>query len=116
MKYVYAALFTSCEEGGYAVNFPDLPGTNTQGDDLYEALYMAGVALKARYTSERRLFPIGRIASSRWSSQRRGIRLREGGSLPEAIQSFRFSWKIYTLTSINHFLCATMTRPLSSIP
>ena len=41
MKYVYPALFTDCEEGGYAVRFPDLPGTNTQGDDLYEALLMA---------------------------------------------------------------------------
>ena len=46
MKYVYAALFTACEEGGYAVRFPDLPGTNTQGDNLHEALYMAEEALK----------------------------------------------------------------------
>ena len=46
MKYVYAALFTKCEEGGYAVRFPDLPGTNSQGDDLYEALCMAETALE----------------------------------------------------------------------
>ena len=45
MKYVYAALFSVCEEGGYAVRFPDLPGTNIQGEDLYEALYLAEVAL-----------------------------------------------------------------------
>ena len=44
MKYVYPALFTACEEGGYDVRFPDLE-INTQGDDLYEALYMAEALL-----------------------------------------------------------------------
>ena len=46
MKYVYAALFTACEEGGYAVEFPDLPGCFSQGDDLYEAVTMAETALE----------------------------------------------------------------------
>ena len=41
MKYVYPALFTACGEGGYVVEFPDLPGCYTQGDDLFDALYMA---------------------------------------------------------------------------
>ena len=41
MKYVYPALFIACEEGGYVVEFPDLPGCYTQGNDLYDALYMA---------------------------------------------------------------------------
>ena len=45
MKHVYPALFTECKEGGYAIWFPDLPGTNTQGKDLYDALCMAELSL-----------------------------------------------------------------------
>ena len=41
MKLVYAAVFENCEEGGYSVSFPDLPGCFTEGDDLAEALEMA---------------------------------------------------------------------------
>ena len=40
MKYVYPAVFTP-EEGGFSVNFPDLEGCYTSGDDLQDALYMA---------------------------------------------------------------------------
>jgi len=42
---VYPAIFKSCAEGGYAIRFPDLPGTNSQGDDLFEAINMARDAL-----------------------------------------------------------------------
>ena len=45
MRHVYAALFTTSGDGGYVVEFPDLPGSGTQGDDLYEALDMAEHAL-----------------------------------------------------------------------
>ncbi|MBQ7564610.1 MAG: type II toxin-antitoxin system HicB family antitoxin [Lachnospiraceae bacterium] len=41
MKLIYAAVFEECEEGGYSVSFPDLPGCFTEGDDLTEALEMA---------------------------------------------------------------------------
>jgi len=41
MVYIYPAEFTPCEEGGYTVTFPDLPGAITEGDTLKEALYMA---------------------------------------------------------------------------
>ena len=41
MKLVYPAVFEACEEGGYSISFPDLPGCFTEGDDLAEALYMA---------------------------------------------------------------------------
>ncbi len=44
-KYVYPALFESCEEGGYTVTFPDLPGCITEGDTPDEALSMAKEAL-----------------------------------------------------------------------
>ena len=43
--YVYPAIFKPCTEGGYAVRFPDLPGTNSQGADLSEAINMARDAL-----------------------------------------------------------------------
>lgn len=40
-KYVYPAVFTPEEEGGYSVFFPDLEGCYTCGDDLQDALFMA---------------------------------------------------------------------------
>lgn len=43
MKLVYPAVFTPYEDGtgGYVVEFPDLPGCVTGGDDMAEALFMA---------------------------------------------------------------------------
>lgn len=41
MKLIYPACFYPCEEGGYTVIFPDLPGCVTEGDTLSEALDMA---------------------------------------------------------------------------
>lgn len=41
MKYVYPAVFTPLEDGGYDVNFPDLPGCRTCGADLTDAILMA---------------------------------------------------------------------------
>lgn len=44
-RYVYPAVFTSEEEGGYSVSFPDLEGCYTCGDNLQDAIFMAGDAL-----------------------------------------------------------------------
>lgn len=44
MVYVFPAIFTPCETG-YAIRFPDLPGTNSQGKDIADAIYMARDAL-----------------------------------------------------------------------
>ena len=44
-KRIYPAIFHKEEVGGYSVTFPDLPGCNTEGNDLAEALYMAQDAL-----------------------------------------------------------------------
>ena len=43
MKLVYPAVFTPYEDGsgGYVVEFPDLPGCVTGGDDMAEAIFMA---------------------------------------------------------------------------
>ncbi len=41
MKYAYTAVLIPAEEGGYNVEFPDLPGCFTCGDSLTEALEMA---------------------------------------------------------------------------
>ncbi len=41
MKLVYPACFYPCEEGGYTVTFPDLPGCVTEGDTISEAVDMA---------------------------------------------------------------------------
>ncbi len=40
-KYVYPAVFTPEEQGGYSVNFPDLESCYTCGDNLADAIYMA---------------------------------------------------------------------------
>lgn len=40
-KYVYPAIFTKEENGLYSVEFPDIEGCVTSGDDLVDALYMA---------------------------------------------------------------------------
>lgn len=40
MICVFPAIFTLVELG-YALRFPDLPGTNSQGKDLIDAIYMA---------------------------------------------------------------------------
>lgn len=44
-KYVYPAIFTPEDEGGYSVFFPDLEGCYTCGDDLQDALFMANDVL-----------------------------------------------------------------------
>lgn len=41
MFLVYPAVFYRAEEGGYCVEFPDIEGCITEGDDEKEALYMA---------------------------------------------------------------------------
>ena len=43
MKLVYPAIFEPYEDGsgGFVVEFPDLPGCVTGGEDLAEALFMA---------------------------------------------------------------------------
>jgi len=41
MKYVYPAIFTPLEEGGYDVYIPDLPYCRTCGDGLADAMEMA---------------------------------------------------------------------------
>ena len=44
-KHIYPAIFHKEDVGGYSVTFPDLPGCNTEGNDLAEALAMAQDAL-----------------------------------------------------------------------
>ena len=40
-RYVYPAVFTAEEGGGYSINFPDLESCYTCGDDLADAFFMA---------------------------------------------------------------------------
>lgn len=40
-KYVYPAIFTPEENGGYSIIFPDLEGCFTCGDDLIDGMQMA---------------------------------------------------------------------------
>lgn len=45
MKYIYPAIFTREDDGGYLVEFPDLPECYTDGDSLEEAFDNAEDAL-----------------------------------------------------------------------
>lgn len=44
-KYLYPAIFTPEEDGGYSVSFPDMENCFTDGNDLMEAMQMANDAL-----------------------------------------------------------------------
>lgn len=44
-KYVYPAVFTAENDGGYSIEFPDLDGCFTQGNDTADALDAANDAL-----------------------------------------------------------------------
>lgn len=44
-KIIYPAIFHKNDDGGYWVEFPDLPGCLTDGETLEEAFLMAGDAL-----------------------------------------------------------------------
>jgi predicted RNase H-like HicB family nuclease len=44
-KYVYPAIFTKEDEGGYSIHFPDIDGCFTQGEDMEDGLDMANDAL-----------------------------------------------------------------------
>ena len=44
-KYVYPAVFTPEEDGGYSINFPDIEGCFTQGENLADGLAMANDVL-----------------------------------------------------------------------
>ena len=52
MKLVYPAVFYPCEEGGYTVEVPDLPGCVTEGDTLADAILMGEDAASGWVLSE----------------------------------------------------------------
>lgn len=60
-KYVYPAVFTPEIEGGFFINFPDLDGCFTQGDDLADGLEMAKDVLELvlyRYETQKLSIPV----------------------------------------------------------
>lgn len=50
-KFVYQAIMSPEEDGGYSVEFPDLPGCFTDGDDYMDAVGMAADAAKTYVAS-----------------------------------------------------------------
>lgn len=65
-NYVYPAIFTPEEDGGYSVLFPDLEGCFTCGDNLADALFMAEDALALvlyGYEHDSRIIPTPSKAS-----------------------------------------------------
>ena len=74
MKLVYPAVFYPCEEGGYTVEVPDLPGCITEGDTLADAILMGEDAASGWILTE---LEDGRKAPP--SSQITSIHPDEGG-------------------------------------
>jgi len=59
MKYTYTAIFTPEENGLYSVNFPDIQGCHTSGDNIADAVYMAqDVLCLTLYDLEQDMKPI----------------------------------------------------------
>jgi predicted RNase H-like HicB family nuclease len=44
MRYTYPAIFHPAKEGGYNIEFPDLPGCLSQGETIDECIFMAADA------------------------------------------------------------------------
>lgn len=60
-RYVYPAVFTAEENGAYSINFPDLEGCYTCGDDLADGIVMAEDVLALtlyNYEKEGRAIPV----------------------------------------------------------
>ena len=59
-KYVYPAIFTAEEAGGFSICFPDVEGCYTQGEDLVDGILMAEDALALMlcgYEKEKKAVP-----------------------------------------------------------
>ena len=54
-KLFYPAIFHPAEEGGFWVEFPDIPECLTQGDDMQQAYEMAVEALGLSLTTMERM-------------------------------------------------------------
>ena len=66
MKYAYAAVFTPEKNGMFSVNFPDLQGCFTSGDDVADAVYMAqDVLCLTLYDLEQDKKPIPKASNPR---------------------------------------------------
>ena len=50
-KFIYQAIMTREDDGGYSVEFPDLPGCFTEGDGYMEAVEMAADAARTYMAS-----------------------------------------------------------------
>lgn len=60
-KYVFPAVFTKEKDGGYSVEFPDISGCFTCGDNLLHSIEMAEDALSLmlyHYEEEKREMPL----------------------------------------------------------
>ena len=66
MKYAFAAVFSPEENGAFSVNFPDLQGCYTSGDNITDSVYMAQDALcLALYDMEQNNKPIPSASNPR---------------------------------------------------
>ena len=44
-KYVYPAVFTEEEDGGYSISFPDIPSCYTQGEDMIDGIDLDAIGM-----------------------------------------------------------------------
>ena len=97
----YPAIFTKDEEG-YVVDFPDIDGCSTQGDDLQDAFYMAHDALGLVLSvldDENRELPLPTNPAD--------FKLEEG----QFVAVIRFNMLEYRRKTDNHAVKKTLTIP-----
>ena len=86
MRYCYPAIFEMEDDGKYAVEFPDLEGCYTSGDNLADAIYMAQDVLAFtlyNYEKEKREIPK--------PSQHNKLRITKGAFINEiACDTFEY--------------------------
>lgn len=66
-KYIYPAIFTPEEGGKFSINFPDIDGCYTCGDDLADGLEMAQDALALMLThleDEKKVIPPRQLSTA----------------------------------------------------
>lgn len=72
-KYIYDAILTPEEEGGYSVDVPALPGCFTCGDDCRDAAFMAADAMKTWIEADKAHVVDGPVVSAAQAARELGV-------------------------------------------
>lgn len=101
-RYIYPAIFTPCEQSGYIVTFPDLPGIVSKGGTIEETLLLAKEALELHlFAIEEENEPLPEARHPR------DVEIPEGGFM-SLIEAFM---PLFREKMANKSISATVTLP-----